>query len=71
MSKEKVAIKTKVQKMPPMSSKAQIENTSPDIEQTMKGNSGMPKTIAGLVAPLKIGSMMSLCDKAVAESFGY
>ena len=30
MSKEKVAIKTKVQKMPPMSSKAQIENTSPD-----------------------------------------
>ncbi len=69
MSKEKVATKTTEQKMPLMSSKAQIENTSPDIAQTMKGNSGMPKTIAGLVAPLKIGSMMSLCDKAVADGF--
>lgn len=69
MSKEKVATKTKVQKMPPMSSKAQIENTSPDIEQIMKGSKGMPNTIAGLVAPLKIGSMMSLCFKPVGGNF--
>jgi hypothetical protein len=29
----------------------------------------MPKTIAGRVAPLKIGSMMSLCFKAIGENF--
>jgi hypothetical protein len=55
--------------MPPIISKAQIDNTNPHIEQIIRGSNGMPKTIAGRVAPLKIGSMMSLCFKAIGENF--
>ena len=66
--KSKVTLQAKVKKQMswPNNNRLQIDNKSPVMQQIMSGKRGMPKTIAGLVAPLKMGSMKNSLVNGVA-----